>query len=297
MRPTASVIATGECCIACGHVNLRILHRIDQYAIAQCPRCLLARTLGASVEPATFYDGSYFAGGDCSKGYSDYFALADAIQRTFRARIRRLRRSAPSAHTLLDAGCGPGFFVREASRHGFDACGLEVSEYAVRCGVKDLGQRIVQGPIDAAHLDEAGGPFDIITLWDTIEHLPAPDEALQALSGRLRPDGILALSTGDVTSLAARAAGPRWHLFNLPEHLWFFSVPSLKRLLHRAGLTVERVEREICWYTAQYLLERLLFSFGRRSGRLPAVATLRRVQVPVTLLDIVTVYARRPRSV
>jgi len=168
-----------------------------------------------------------------------------------------------------------------------------VSAFAARYGRERLGQDIVTGPIDAASLAEAGKAFDLITLWDAIEHLPSPDEATRLLAGRLQPGGVLALSTGDIGSLAARVCGPHWHLFNLPEHLWFFTVPSLRRVLRRAGLAVVRVEREICWYTLQYLLNRLLHSLGRAPVRFPAAACSR-LAVPVSLFDIVTVYARKP---
>jgi SAM-dependent methyltransferase len=283
-----------EQCLACGYAPLRVLRCIRAYTIVQCPRCLLARTLNARIEPATFYDDAYFISADAPKGYSDYLTLALAMERTNRARLRRLQRLKPGARTLLDAGCGPAFFVKAAFEAGLDACGLEVSEFAAGYGRERLNQHIVTGPIDAAHLSEVGGPFDLITLWDVIEHLPAPGEALQSLAERLTPGGVLTLSTGDIGSLVARASGAHWHLYNLPEHLWFFSVPSLKRMLRRAGLHVIGVQREICWYTAQYLLERLVYSLGRRPARFPVAPILRRINVPVTLLDIVTISARKP---
>jgi len=246
------------------------------------------------MEPGAFYDEAYFVGtdADAPKGYDDYFSLATAMERTHDQRLRRLRRLAPAARTLLDAGCGPGFFVRAATEAGLDARGLEVSTFAAHYGREQLHQDIVAGAIDATSLARIGGPFDLITLWDAIEHFPAPDEAVRLLAARLRPEGVLALSTGDIGSLAARVCGRRWHLFNLPEHLWFFTVTSLRHVLRRAGLKVVRVEREICWYTLQYLLDRLLHSLGRAPVRLPSSA-LHRLAAPVSLFDIVTVYAQK----
>ncbi len=281
-------------CLACGFGPLRLLHRIRGYAILQCPRCLLGRTAGAAIDPVSFYDDAYFINPDAEKGYGDYLALDAAMARTNRARLRLLLRLVPAARTLLDVGCGPGFFLRDAAEAGLTSCGLEVSAFAARYGRERLGRRIVTGPIDPAHLAETGGPFDLITLWDVIEHLPEPDAALRLLAERLAPGGVLALSTGDVASLAARISGPRWHLFNLPEHLWFFSVPALRRLLARAGLRIVSVRREVCWYTLDYLARRLLFTAGRPGARVPAAAWLRRVSLPVTLFDIVTIHARKP---
>jgi SAM-dependent methyltransferase len=248
----------------------------------QCPCCLLAWTEGVELDPAAFYDQSYFDDVDSPKGYNDYFSLASAMERTCDARIRRLRRLMPGARSLLDAG-------RET-------WGLEVSAFAARFGRDRLGQRIVNGPIDAVHLDRIESSFDLITMWDTIEHLAAPDEAIALLADKLEPGGVMSLSTGDVAALAARLTGRAWHLFNLPEHLWFFSVPALKRLCRRAGLEVLRVEREVCWYTAQYLLDRLMYSLGRNALRFRGDSILKRLSVPISLFDIVTIHARKPAT-
>ncbi|MHC4091283.1 MAG: class I SAM-dependent methyltransferase, partial [Planctomycetota bacterium] len=251
-------------CLACGSSRSRILHRIDPYTIVQCTHCLLGWTDGADVEPAEFYDQDYFSGAQDPKGYNNYVSMAAAMERTNRARIRTLQRLVPGAKTLLDVGCGPGFFLKQSAEAGLQATGLEVSAFAAQYGREHLGQRIVNGPLDEAHLAQIGGSFDAITLWDVIEHLPAPDEALRHLADRLEEGGVLSLSTGDVGSLTARFSGRHWHLFNLPEHLWFFTVPALRRLLRRAGLITVRVQREVCWFTAQYLLERLMFCLRSR---------------------------------
>lgn len=280
--------------MACGSERRRLLRRLGPYEIMQCPRCLLAWTANTSLEPTVFYDQSYFVGGDTTKGYADYLALSEAMDRTNRARLRRLRRFCPHATTLLDAGCGPGFFVRAASRDGLNAYGLEVSAFAAHYGREELGQYIVSGTIGEEGLAQLPPRFDVITLWDVIEHLDAPDAALSLLASRLSPGGVLAVSTGDIASLAARMTGRYWHLYNLPEHLWFFSARSLARLLRRAGLTVIDVRREVCWYTIQYVVDRLLASVGRRDVRWPGREMLHRISLPLTLLDILTIHARRP---
>ena len=279
-------------CLACGHTASRPLFHVGIYRIEQCPRCLLGWAVGGDVDPESFYDSDYFVGHDTGKGYNDYLSLADAMSRTNRARVKRLKRLAPTARTLLDVGCGPGFFVKQAGEAGLDAQGLEVSDYAARYGREQLNLRVLRGRVDAEGLDRCGQRFDLITLWDVVEHLHQPDEVLRLLAQRLNPGGVLSLSTGDIGALVARLSGRRWHLYDLPEHLWFFSVPALRRLLRRAGLEPIKIRREVCWYTVQYLIDRLSFSAGTsRSGKRRG-SILSRLSLPMTLFDIVTIHAR-----
>ena len=101
------------------------------------------------------------------------------------------------------------------------------------------------------------------------------------------------LTTGDVGSLAARLSGARWHLYTLPEHLYFFSRESLRIMLERAGLKAQHMSADAAYFPLGYLAERLEKTLLQRQ---PPERTrgLWSVTLPVNLFDIVTVTARRP---
>ncbi len=84
-------------------------------------------------------------------------------------------------------------------------------------------------------------------------------------------------------------------MFNLPEHLFFFSPEALRRLLRGCGMRVTRVTREWQWVPAAYLLERV-FKRIPAVGRAARASLLSRLVLPATLLDVIGVYARRERS-
>jgi hypothetical protein len=111
------------------------------------------------------------------------------------------------------------------------------------------------------------------------------------LARLLTAGGRLALTTGDVGSLVARLSGSRWHLYTLPEHLFFYSRESLRRLLAQHGFGVESMRAEGSSYSLGYLAERLrktlLRTPARRGGGWPGSG----LRVPVNLFDIVTVHA------
>jgi len=270
------------------------------YPIVQCPRCLLAQTLNAEIVPEEFYDRDYFhaplrQGRTCApKGYDDYVRVASAASRTYRFRLLRLRRCCPAGRTLLDVGCGCGFFLRAAQRDGWDGWGLEVSQYASGYAREKLGLPVITGTVEACSLAGLLPRFDAVTLWDVLEHLPDPAEALRLLADELAPGGVLAFSTTDIGTLAARLSGPRWHLLNLPEHLWFFSTASLERLVRGAGLRTIRRRYEVCWYPLAYLAERLTVMLRGPAAAPPELPErLARLTVPFSFFDIVTVYAAK----
>src|SRR4029450_5031425 len=88
----------------------------------------------------------------------------------------------------------------------------------------------------------------------------------------------------------ARLSGSHWHLFNLPEHLFFFSPRSLELLLNQAGCAVQSVAREVNWVPVSYLVERLAKPLGGRPPQTPLPA---KWVIPATLLDVIGLYARK----
>ena len=249
-----------------------------------------------AFDPAAFYDRDYFQSMGAAKGYADYASLEPGLRRTARARLRRIERligadAAPlPPPRLLEIGCGVGVFLDEARRRGWEATGLEVSAYAAGAA-RRRGLDVQCAAIEDAALEH--GRYDCVSLWDVIEHLRDPCAALARAADALRPGGVLALSTGDVTSLCARLSGPRWHLFNLPEHLFFFSPGSLRRMLAAAGCRLHRVTREVYWAPLSYLAQRAEKTLGpvRMARRLSARAA--RWPLPATLFDVLGVYALR----
>ena len=104
---------------------------------------------------------------------------------------------------LLDVGCATGLFVSVAQQAGWQVTGLEVSSWAVAQAQKRCPQaNYVVGLLE--EIDFPAGSFDAVTLWDVLEHVPSPAEALL----RVR----------------------RWVLL-LREHLWYFDSATIAQLL------------------------------------------------------------------
>lgn len=278
-------------CVVCGAASERPKLRKGEVEIVECPECGLAWWKPPSdFRPESVYGADYFDGAGAGPGYDDYANLEASLRRTFATRLRALPPPRAGAR-LLDVGAAYGYAVAEAVRGGWSAFGLEVSRAAARRAAVAAPGRVVVAR--GASLPFGARSFDAVTLWDVLEHLPDPNAALGEIAQLLRPGGRLALSTGDVGSLAARLSGARWHLYTLPEHLFFYTRASLRRLLERHGFAVEGMRAEGASYTVGYLVERLRKSLlGRgaeRAARWPGSG----LRVPLNLFDIVTVHALR----
>jgi len=266
------------------------LHK-DGVAILACASCGSAFWQpDADFDAGALYGAGYFASADHAAGYDDYAALEGALRRNFARRLRAL--GAPhSGARLLDLGPAYGFAVDEARRLGWRAFGLEVSTAAAHRAIATIGAAVIAVG-DAQRAPFADASFDAVTLWDVLEHLPRPHAAMAEFARVLRPGGRVALTTGDVGSLAARISGAHWHLYTIPEHIFFYSREGLRRLLAAHGLRVERIRAEGARYPLGYLFERLRKTLTRRDAA-PARWPGAELSIPVNLFDVVTVHAVR----
>ena len=164
---------------------------------------------------------------------------------------------------LLDVGCWLGFLLSEAQRRGWDAKGVEPSEFAARFARERLGLEVTTGTLDSADLPEGG--FDAVVMGDVIEHLPDPGRVVARIARLLRPRGVLYLALPDAGSPLARTLGSRWWSV-IPTHVQYFTRASLARLLSRHGYAVEWMGTAPKAFTVRYYL-------GRIVGYSPRVAS------------------------
>lgn len=133
---------------------------------------------------------------------------------------------------LLDIGCGEGFFLFNASRAGYTTRGVELSEDAAAYARREFGLDVDAKPFEELHLP--GNEFDVVTLWQVLEHVPHPLAILSEAHRVLKPGGLLALSTPDIGSTPARVLGSRWWNIRM-VHINQFTTATLTALVRNAG--------------------------------------------------------------
>ena len=140
---------------------------------------------------------------------------------------------------VLEVGCGLGYLLARFDPERWERHGIDPDERA--CTVaRALGLDVVRG---FGGERSYSAPFDVVLMFDVIEHLKRPGEMVDWIRGQLRDAGLLVIGTGNVASINARLARRYWGYFGSWEHMSFFSPESLAYLLERYGFAVERINR------------------------------------------------------
>lgn len=234
------------------------------------------------------YSETYFKGAE----YLDYERERPALRRNFRARVKDLLKGHPDGGRLWEIGCAYGYFIEEAAPR-FDVGGCDISTEAIASAKKQFGEKVVEG--DYLRLDIA--PCDVVCLWDTVEHLQAPERYLEKAAQDLKRGGTLALSTGDFGSLCARVRGPKWRLIHPPTHLHYFTAKSITTLLGRLGFVNVRISHPPFWRSVDAVAHGVLKPERRSMGKI-GYDLLRKTGIssmcfPLNLWDLMTVYAEK----
>ena len=148
----------------------------------------------------------------------------------------------PTRGRLLDVGCATGNFLAAARARGWEVTGVEFVEAAAKVGIEQYGLDIKTGTLVSIPLEEA--TFNLITLWDVLEHLPNPRETLEQCWQLLAPDGFLIFSVPNLSSFDRYLFSKHWIGWEAPRHFHLFPARTMEDILDRTGF--ERIDR-VCF--------------------------------------------------
>lgn len=144
-------------------------------------------------------------------------------------RLRAIEHFQPGGR-LLDVGCGTGIFMAEAHRRGrWEVFGLDPSATAAASIPRHLRDSFRQ--CSFAEAEWPGNSFDVITMWNVLEHLPHPIRDLRRAYDLLTEGGWLVFSVPNMESLEAALFGRYWLGWELPRHLYLFPRRELRAIL------------------------------------------------------------------
>lgn len=207
----------------------RLRNSGQAFFIVACRECGTLRTLPEMTdrELAWFYPKEYW-GGEASEEW---------ILSSQQEKVAFLSACDLSGGTILDVGCGAGFFLRALDSKRWNRYGVEMSEKAARAANLALGAgRVFTGTlIEAECADEV---FDAVTLFSALEHTNEPRATLVEARRILKPGGTVIIQVPNAASYQARMFRGDWFALDAPRHRYHFTPKTLERLLEQTGFKI-----------------------------------------------------------
>jgi 2-polyprenyl-3-methyl-5-hydroxy-6-metoxy-1,4-benzoquinol methylase len=207
--------------------------QIKNRIIFRCNTCELTYTSNNYLNIDIDKEGS-------KKFVDEYVAEEELYKEYFNGKIQTYIKDR-KPKLLLDIGCGAGIFLDCVNKLGWKSIGVDSSKAAIKYS-KLKGLNVKLGKIEQLKLNP--NSFDVITIFQTIEHLDNPLKIMQKVNKLLRPNGIFLLTTPNENSFMAKIMGKKWFGYRNIEHIFFYNQNSLKLMLIKAGFKEVNITEE-----------------------------------------------------
>ncbi len=189
-----------------------------------------------------------------------FVSQAEARERTFARSVERIEDLTGGPGSVFDIGTAGGSFLAAARARGWKVDGCEPNKWLAAWGGKHYGIDIRPGPLTDHDLPNA--QYDVVTLWDVVEHLPQPSTIIERAKQLVKPGGYLIVTFPDVGSPSARLLGRFWPFLS-SVHLFYFSKTTMERMLQKAGFELVHTRPHTQQLELSYLLHRAGDVLGR----------------------------------
>lgn len=201
------------------------------FSFCKCKKCKNLKLIESDA--AIDYPDEYYGQGDAK-----FLGFTGNLRRGWhRSRASRIKRYwGNEGKKIYDVGCGDGVFLNETQLLGYEVSGSEPYERARMQAEKKIGRSIDELSFTASQ----DSSIDIVTCWQVIEHIEKPKEFLELVKRKLRPGGVFAVSTVNLSSLQAMVFGMNWLHLDPPRHLWVAHRSDVEKMLLEHGFLIEK---------------------------------------------------------
>ncbi len=217
-------------CPICRHPSFDPLFEKDGEPFVACRQCELILINPRPVMRCVLstYNEDY------SRHYMD--KAAKKLRRC-RRWVRRIQRNFVSHGRWLDVGCSAGFVVKAAHDGGFQAFGLDVEPSGIGYAREVFGlDGVACGMLEDQHYPDAH--FQVISLYDVIEHVPDLNGLVAELKRLLDKNGVIEIRTPDAGHWRVPRDLSQWREIKPSEHLYYFTRRTLDALLRKHSLRI-----------------------------------------------------------
>jgi SAM-dependent methyltransferase len=231
------------------------------YRLVRCNRCGLVRSdpVADLSVVAQLYQQSTF----------DYGDEVANLAVTYGFYLKRLDHFGAHKGSLLEIGCGNGFFLERARLEGFsEVAGVEPSAAAIAMARDDIRNKIVCSMMGPGLFPDK--TFDVICLFQVLDHIFDPGSLLVTCRQILKPGGFLLCLNHNVQAVSARLLKDRSPIVDI-EHTYLYSPATMSRLLLKCGFQIKETGKVWNRYSLIYLAHLLPFSSGVKRRLLKTV--------------------------
>lgn len=167
----------------------------------------------------------------------------------FEKRIQKINSLMPGKGRMIDVGSGLGYFLKIAKAHRWTVYGIEPQESAANFCKNEFGIEVYKGFIET--FDAESNSFDVVTIWDVLEHVHNPLNFLHNCIRLLKPGGLMVISIPNASGWPARIFKGNWR-YVMFTHLNYFTIPYICNILNSNGMIIKSTTHTI---KAQSLLQ------------------------------------------
>ena len=258
-------------CTICNSDNAQQLLVKNSFNIVQCKACGL---IYVNPRPTERELANFYMSRSKQHTLMDTLLKKKDYEQKFKQRLKTIERFFDMPGKMLDVGCSTGQFLNIARDSGWEVCGNDVDENKIAYARNTYGLQVY-----SQKLREIGFPnesFEVITLFDSIEHLTDPLSILEEISRILKEDGVLVITTPNSDGLLprltyflfAKTIGA-WEHPTPPGHLCQFSRDTITKLLQRADFHVVDIVSEHIplRYTVEKFVNSVIVAIKEKIGR------------------------------
>jgi len=229
-------------CSLCGEpppLDSKPIFKKFNFPYFSCPKCNL---IYPSPRPKEEYIHEQYKTGRFSNFFSDiYLPSAEYRMKTiFLERVEEIIKPRVPTGKILDVGCSSGHFLKVAENHGYDVYGVEPNSDMVDFAQNKLHLRNVRhGMFDEQTYPE--NYFDVITLWDVLEHVVDPGQLLQSVKKALKPNGWVFAYTENFESFNVFISKEDSEMVAADVHIRHYTPETFRAEFNKSGLLVREV--------------------------------------------------------
>ena len=222
-------------CPVCGSQKLKPYLKVKDFLVSkeefQLLKCECCSHVFTSPLPQEENIGRYYASENYISHHDKSQNLRDRVYKIVRNinlknKAKIVQNFVPRG-TLLDIGCGTGYFPAYMQSHNWEVSGIEPDSTA-----RSLSTN--KGIATYSSMEEVPTKeYDVITLWHVLEHLYDLDKSFEFFQSHLKTAGYLIIAVPNHMSLDAIKYKELWAAYDVPRHVHHFSRESIRKIAQK----------------------------------------------------------------